>query len=53
LFESLIRWLGGVGLWRLKGKIKRSQPSAAPTGLWGVSHFIAGEKKGLAKQDLS
>jgi len=23
------------------------------TGRWGVSHFIAGEKKGLAKQDLS
>ncbi|WP_256660418.1 hypothetical protein [Pseudomonas sp. G(2018)] len=25
----------------------------APTGRWGVCHFIAGEKKGLAKQDLS
>ena len=24
-----------------------------PIGRWGVSHFIAGEKKGLAKQDLS
>jgi hypothetical protein len=32
---------------------KRSQPSAAATESGGVDHFLMGEKKGLAKQDLS
>jgi len=44
-----------------RSKIKRSQPSAAPTGQCVVGAFVdgvlggfsAGEKKGLAKQDLS
>jgi hypothetical protein len=34
-------------------EIKSIASKPAPTGRRGVSHFIAGEKKGLAKQDLS
>lgn len=37
-----------------KGKgQKHRQQAGSHRGVWGVRGFIAGEKKGLAKQDLS
>jgi hypothetical protein len=34
-------------------KVKSFASKPAPKGRWGVRHFLADEKKGLAKQDLS
>ena len=43
---------GGAG--GVEGQRAKASPAGwLPQGVWGVRGFIAGEKKGLAKQDLS
>jgi len=48
----LVKCSGGAG--GVEGQGAKASPAGwLPQGVWGVRGFIAGEKKGLAKQDLS